>query len=756
MRKLKVKPSHWGLVFVLLLGSTVAVHAQNVIRGTVKDSESMKPVSSVSVMVHGTGIGTTANDEGFFSVDVKSESSVKLHFSCVGYKAVDLSAKSGDELSLTMDKENRALDEVQITGYKPISPLEDATVEPLSLMTTIQTVTAEEIQTIGATNMYEAMKYTVAGSLSEQGRKRRLFYSCRGQSSEIAIDGISIYNFMDVTNAISTSMIGEIENIRSSNALLSGYSGLAGVIDIHTKSFDSLTTTGEAYYGTFNKIHANITNGAKLGNFSYVLSVTKDKTDGPEGRNGAENMWNLYGKVGYEVKNKFSINVQHFYMNGMREFAQMQAGDYTVPIGNLAMIWKFDPLKFNVTLAKAKIFEGKSANTEVQFYNVDAVRTWNKRAYAVVKTTDPTDPTKKIQVLTDSIPSEYSITEEPYHVIGGGIIQTLKPVENNYLRVAVNCSKYTYPSNTNPNGTFSDADIRSLTGVIIDEHNFDKVSLNAGLKLLRDYYKSYSPGSSTITVEDEWQPFTVNGSAGVSYSLSEKISLNAQLSAGGINANTQAMKMVIADGDTLNEPIADENRINFDLGVATDLGLAGKVTVTGFFTKRKNAAEYTGVLYTNVLGVETEYLDNIDTKVFGVELVWNSPVYGNWFSANANATLMRTVETTGGVDARYERSPEVMLNGGIKAEKFGLTFAANAKYVSKYIGDRFIKLSSADQKIYVGDYLNIDMALNYQFHKWPVSVFGRVINLTDVKYSTTSPVYPDYGRQFSIGAKFIF
>ncbi len=756
MENLKEKMGSWGIALCLLLGSAFTVHAQNIVKGAVKDSETKITIANVAVVIQGTSVGTTTNDDGVFSLDVKSEKSVKLHLSCVGYKSVDVSAKAGDDLSVKIEKETKAIDEVSITGYKTISPLEKSTVEPLSLMSTIQTITAEQIQTIGANNMYEAMKYTVAGSLTEQGRKRRLMYSCRGQSSEIAIDGISIYQFTDVTNAISSSMIDKIENIRSSNALLSGYNGLSGVIDIQTKKFDTLTTLAEASYGTFNKIHANITNGAKFGNFSYALSVTKDKTDGPEGRNAAEDMWNLYGKVNYEVKGKFSVDVQHFYMNGMREFAQMQAGDYTVPAGNLAMIWKFDPLKFNVTLAKAKIFEGKSANTEFQFYNVDAQRYWNKRAYAVVKVTDPNDPKKKIQVVTDSIPSEYTVTNEPYHVIGGGIIQTIRPVENNFLRVGITSSKYTYPTNTNPNGTFADADIRSFTGVIVDEHNFDKVSVNAGLKLLRDYYKSYSPGSSTLTVENEWQPFTVNGSVGASYLLSEKVTLNAQLSAGGIKANSQAMTQVISGNDTINQPIKDENRTNLDLGVATDLGKVGKVTLTGFYTKRINATEYTGVLYTNDLGIETEYINNIDTKTYGIELVWASPVYGKWFSANANATLMRTIETTDGVDTRYDQNPEVMLNGGIKAEKFGFTFTTNAKYVSKYIGNRFITLSSPDQKIYVGDYLNIDVALDYKLPKYPVSVFGRVVNLTDVKYCTVSPVYPDFGRQFNLGVRCIF
>lgn len=759
MKKIIVKSKYFGLlVLILLLGNSFMVNAQNFIRGVVKDSTLQKPIPNVEVILAKTGQGTTTDENGNFSLNIKSAKKAKITFSCMGYKSVDRSVKAGEQFSVILAEKAKLIKEIQITHSvkqkQEATPLEIATLEPRSLRTTTQVISSDDIQAIGATNMYEAMKYTVGGSLSEMGRKRRLFYTCRGQSSETAIDGISIYQFTDITSAISTSMIGHVENIRSSNALFFGYSGLSGVINLHTKSFDKFTTTGNFSYGTFNKIHANITNGGKFGNFGYAVSITKDKTDGPDNRNGAEDMWNLYGNVSYELPGIFSIKVQHFYMDGMREFAQMQAGKYNVPLGRLAMIWKYDPLKYNVTLAKAKIYEGKSANTELQFYNVDAKRTWNRRAYAVVKVANPNNPGKKMPVLTDSVPSGYPVAKEPYKVIGGGIFQTVSPVENNYLRIGLTGSKYTYPSNMNYYGATSDVDIRSFTGVLIDEHDFGKVSVNAGLKVLRDYYKRYAPGSSSVYIEDEWQPTTINGSLGASYSVCEKVVLNAQLSAGGINANSRAAKMVITNGDTTGTSVKDESRINLDLGVAADFGKAGKFTLTGFFTKRENALEYTGVLYTDNLGVENEYMDNIDTRVFGAELVWTSPVYGKWFSANANMTLMRTVETTNGKDERYKQSPEAMINGGIKAEKYGFTFTTNAKYVNRYIGDRFIQLSSPDQKVYIGDYFNIDMVLNYKMPKYPVSVFGRVINLTDKRFATMTAVYPDYGRRFSIGAKF--
>ncbi len=747
MKKLRIGWKYLCLV-LLLTASALKAHAQMLLEGTVKDKYSQEPVSNVSVAIPGTTAGTVTNTRGSFSLKVKSEEEVTLKCSCVGYRPVSLLAKPGHPVIVFLEKENRAIDEVQVTGHQDVSPMEEPTREPESLQTTIQTITSDEIETMGANNLMEAMKYTVSGSLSEQGRKRKQFYTSRGlSSSEIAIDGISLYSFTDGPNAISTSMIGQIENIRSSNAFLMGYSGLSGVINMKTKDFDHFTTTGEAEYGTFNKVHANLTHGGKIKNFGYALSVTKDRTDGPDNRNAAEDMWNLYGKLSYTVKGKFSFMAQHFYMNGMREFAQMVAGKYTVSVKNLAMIWKFDPLRFNVTLAKARIYETPSACTEFQFYRIDAVRTWNQRSYYI-----------KNKELTDSIPSDYSIIKEPDKVIGGAVYQTIQPVRNNYLRIAFMGSKHRSPlETTNYYGTTDNTDIRSFAGVLTDEHAFSKVNINAGVKVLRDYYKNYAPGSSSIYIEDEWQPLNVNINAGASWTPVKKLTANALFASGVIAAGDRAMKQtVVAPGDTLVEPLSDERRTNIDLGLVYDAGQVGKIAVTGFCIKRENASEYTGTLYTDDAGIEREYQANLDTKTYGIEMIWTSPVYGKWFSANANATLMRTWETTGGVKSRYEDQPEVILNGGIQAEKYGFTFTAMAKYVDKYIGDRFITKTSPDQKIYVGDYVNIDLALYYKVPRFPLSVYGRVINLTDDHYTTTTPVYPDYGRQFSIGVKTSF
>ena len=659
---------------------------------------------------------------------------------------VTLSAISGFAQTKTQlqTADTLTLKSVVVTGNKR-TPLSYSTQQPTALSTAVQTIKTEQIQQTGAVNVIEALKYTTSGNFTQQGRKRKNFISLRGQSMDYAIDGISMYNFMDAPNALSTNMVDEIEVTRSSNAMLMGYSGLNGVANFKTKTFDKFTTIGEVEYGTFNKIHANLTHGGKFKGLKYALSISKDKTDGPSGLNAAEDMLNVSGKLQYNFSDKLEISLQHFYSNGSREFAQManvKTADYSVTPANVAMIWTFDPLAFNITLAKLRFTPNQKSTTELQFYRVDSKRDWNQRSYFV----------NKAKQVTDSIPP-YTTTHEPDFVIGGGLIQTLSLVKDNFLRLALMGSQKTTPTQTNPSGTTLNTDISVFTGTLIDEHNFGKLSVNGGIKLMENYYKRFAPGSSSVYITNQWQPITVSLNAGASYKISSDFTANLLLNKGVIKAPADGLQRTILGKDTTYSVLADEDRFNVDLGIVKSFKNVGEFTLTGFYINRKNGYEFTGILYKDNAGIQHEYLHNVDLSTFGAEFMWNSAKFFDIFTTNLSGTYMSTTNISNGVSSVYERAPTTMLNGSLNATKYGFTFSVFGKYVSKYIGDSFVTKATPTTKVWVGDYTNVDLSLGYAIPKTKATVYGRVINVGDVRYTTVSPVYTDYGRQFSVGAR---
>ena len=738
------------LLIVALIISMLSFAQSSAIQGYVYDKSNHAPIANAAIKINGTKTGAISDSTGMFALSGTKSENVAIHISCIGYASIDATAKVQGENIFLLQEKNQDLNGVEIISRRKNS-IKETTEQPQALQSAIQTITTEQIQETGAVNVIEAMKYTTSGSFTMQGRKRKNFISLRGQSMDYAIDGVSLYNFMDAPNALSSNMVEEVDVNRSSNALLMGYSGLSGVANYKTRLFDKFTTLAEVEYGTFNKIHANITHGGNIHGLQYALSVSKDKTNGPTNLNAAEDMWNVSGKLQYNVSNKLEVSLQNYYMSGMREFAQMQnstSSSYTVPISNLAMIWKFDPLRFNITIGKIKFTPSDKATTELQMYNVDSRRDWNKRAYYI-----KTVGSKK--VLTDSIPS-YTTTGEPDKVIGGGILQTLRLVDNNILRMAVMGSKKTTPTQTNPSGTTENTDIRVFDGTLVDEQTFDKLSLNGGVKFMRNYYKKYAPGSASVYIINQWQPLTACFNVGASYLVNKNFSLNMMVSDGVVNAPVGGLDQNIAGKDTTYNTVKNESRLNVDLGLVAYLPHIGKVTLTAFYINRKNAYEYTGILYYDAQNIQQEYLNNLNIRSYGVEFLWDSPRYLGILTSNINATYMKSYTIANGVSTTYSNQPQTILNGSITASKYGFNLALLGKYVSRYTSTSFITLATPTTKVYIGDYANFDASLSYAVPKTGLSIYGRIVNIGDVRYCTVSPVYPDYGRQFSIGARIKF
>ncbi|MBP1639325.1 MAG: TonB-dependent receptor plug [Bacteroidetes bacterium] len=736
------------IAFVVMLLCTAGVFAQTYnIQGHIYNKSNHQPIANATIKIKGTKSGVVSDSTGLFRFSNLANKTVSIQISCVGFHGIEALAKTDEENTFAIQEKNLNLQEVEVTAQR-YNPIRETTEQPLALQSAIQTISAQQIEQTGAINVIEAMKYSTSGNYTMQGRKRKNFISLRGQSMDYAIDGVSLYNFMDAPNALSANIIEEIDVNRSSNSLLMGYSGLSGVANYKTKLFEKFTALGEVEYGSFNKMHANITLGGKVQGLYYALSVSKDKTDGPKDRNAAEDMWNVSGKLQYNLSDKWEFSIQHYFMNGMREFAQMQnstSSAYTVSATNLAMIWKFDPLRFNITIGKVKFTPSKNATTELQLYYVDSQRDWNQRAYY-------TKTVNKQKVLTDSIPP-YTTTKEPDYVLGGGIFQTLRLIDNNILRIALMGSKKTTPTQTNPKGTTTGTDIRAFCGTIVDEHKFENLSINGGVKLMQNYYKKYAPGSSSVYITNQWQPVTACFNIGASYNIDKDFSVNCLISDGVVNAPLNGIDRNIVGKDTTYTILKNENRFNVDLGIVKRLPTVGEITLTAFFINRKNAYEYTGILYYDNQGIQREYLNNLNIRSYGVEFLWQSPTYMGFLTSNINATHMKSYQISNGTTSAYTTQPQTIFNASVNACKYGFTLGIFGKYVSRYTSTSFITLATTSTKVYIGDYTNVDASLSYNFPKTGFSVYGRVINIGDVKYCTVSPVYPDYGRQFFIGAK---
>ena len=216
------------LLIVALIISMVSFAQSSAIQGYVYDKSNHAPIANAAIKINGTKTGAISDSTGMFALSGTKSENVAIHISCIGYASIDATAKVQGENIFLLQEKNQDLNGVEIISRRKNS-IKETTEQPQALQSAIQTITTEQIQETGAVNVIEAMKYTTSGSFTMQGRKRKNFISLRGQSMDYAIDGVSLYNFMDAPNALSSNMVEEVDVNRSSNALLMGYSGLSGV-----------------------------------------------------------------------------------------------------------------------------------------------------------------------------------------------------------------------------------------------------------------------------------------------------------------------------------------------------------------------------------------------------------------------------------------------------------------------------------------------------------------------------------------------
>ena len=128
--------TQFALGLFLLIGSFA--YAQQ-IRGNIQDEDS-NPIPGVTIIVDGTGVGSTSDFDGNFSINATGGEN--LIFSFIGFQTQTV-AVSGDVMNIILSTEDTILDEVVITGL-------GTSVKRRNLANAVATVSSEEL--VGKTN----------------------------------------------------------------------------------------------------------------------------------------------------------------------------------------------------------------------------------------------------------------------------------------------------------------------------------------------------------------------------------------------------------------------------------------------------------------------------------------------------------------------------------------------------------------------------------------------------------------------------
>jgi TonB-linked SusC/RagA family outer membrane protein len=221
------------LSLIILFGSLFMVAQDSTLVGSVSDSSTDGPLPGVSVIIKGTQTGTTSDFDGNFSLTGVSSGDV-IQFSYLGYVTQEVQVANSFNISVSLDEDVEALDEVILVGY--------STQKASNISGAVTTVSGEDVERLKPTRVEEALQgqsgLNVISSPNPGGKPSILIRgitSFSGTDPLVVIDGInsSLYD----VDALSSSDIESISVLKdASTTALYGVRGGNGVIVITTKS----------------------------------------------------------------------------------------------------------------------------------------------------------------------------------------------------------------------------------------------------------------------------------------------------------------------------------------------------------------------------------------------------------------------------------------------------------------------------------------------------------------------------------------
>ncbi|MBQ0150510.1 MAG: TonB-dependent receptor [Bacteroidales bacterium] len=229
----------------------IPVSADNVqqtkikVSGKITDA-SGQTVIGASVVQKGTDNGTITDLDGKYTISVPSDA--VLTVSCIGYKTADVAVNGQAAINITMQDDDKLLDEVVIVGY--------GTQKKVNLTGAVESVGAEEIANRPTANLTQSLEGAVPNltiSLADGKPTRSSSYQVRGTSS-IGQGGSALVLIDGVEGDPSTINPNDVENVTvlkdAAAAAIYGARGSFGVILITTKNPEK-GRTQVTYSGNF-------------------------------------------------------------------------------------------------------------------------------------------------------------------------------------------------------------------------------------------------------------------------------------------------------------------------------------------------------------------------------------------------------------------------------------------------------------------------------------------------------------------------
>ncbi len=329
---MKEKQKYILFVLVLiLLGRNTFAQSTKKIFGYVYDGSGNVPLVGANVLIEGSGIGTSTNENGYFHFDNLLNGSYSVTVSFIGYKSkteadIIVNGDQPKKVYFYLTKAENKLDEIVITSKNN------------SGLSSVKILDSEKIDKSNSQSVAEILKQ-VSGLEIEStggiGSAKRI--SIRGSNTNqvlVLLDGIPLNNQSSANadlSKIPTNIVEKIEIYEGGSSSKFGSGAIGGAINIITKrNFKNeykLNLSGGTY-GYFN-VEPGISGNYKnlsfylsynslqsKNNYNYNTLNTTGKQIIEQRINADIKTRNFFSRLNYKYNNYFvSLNAQQFISN---------------------------------------------------------------------------------------------------------------------------------------------------------------------------------------------------------------------------------------------------------------------------------------------------------------------------------------------------------------------------------------------------------------------------------------------------------
>ena len=619
------------------------------------------------------------------------------------------------------------LGEILVVGDRDARDLlANPSLESASLDIAVSTVDSEAIRLRNAATLTEALDLSTGVFTEQRGRKEKQLSSFRGQIypyPDFALNGVWQRAFWEIPAFFPAVAIDRIEVLRSGGAILTGpNSGLVGAINIVPRRFDEPSTIFDVQGGRFNTFRSSVVHGDRFDKGDYTIGGSFYRTSGPSHENAAEHFTTLFGTGSWEPNDELRFEMTGFFLRGERELRRIK------PPGanNLRnRLEEYSPITSYGLLLRTLVKHSEVSSTEFDIGYVGRDADFNNRV--------GNKPVAK--------------NREEDREFNLGLIHAYKLSPDNTLRAGLQYNHW-YCPNGKRHFVGNRMNVHTLSAVVTDEHEWDRLTLDGGLRLTRSWYRDYAERTFAITgenlsgrtISNEWGEPALTTTLGAKYRLDPPLSLYGHVAFGHVDVPAGA---VSESGSKLDR----ENRLILDGGVMAEQAGYGTLKFGGFITYRNNAL----LLNDTKVSKDGELFNtygNSDVRQYGLEMEGQTEKVADLFSLFFNATVMNSQSKNSGSWRRHREIPQAILAAGLNFNYKRLDVNLYGKHVSRFKNRRF---SVDGQERPLGDYVDLSLTAGLTLgRERRTRIYASLDNLLDDHYSTVIG-YPDYGFRCMIG-----